>query len=81
MKISADKKLFWYLKDNIQLDLSNSSQLDMYVQQAVTCGKSDDIRRLFKIVDLKQLQTCLSRLKHFLPWEVEKFWEDFFAGH
>lgn len=81
MKISADKKLFWYLKDGIQLDLSNPSQLDMYVQQVVTSGQSDDIRQLFKNVDLKQFQISLSRLGRFLPLEVKKFWEDFLAGH
>lgn len=81
MKIPIDKKLFWFLKEGVQLDLSQPSELDMYVQQTITYGHSEDIRRLLKKIDLKQFQTSISRLKRFLPLEVKKFWEDFLAGH
>ena len=77
MKIVPDRKLFWFLKDNVKLDLSEPAQLDMYVQQVITHGDIEDIRTLFKVIGLANFKASFSRLKHFLPFEVRKFWEDF----
>lgn len=76
MKITINKKLFWFFKDGIKLDLSDPAQLDMYIQQVITVGGSEDIRMLFKNVDQSQFKSAFPRIKHFLPWEVRKFWED-----
>lgn len=76
MKITPDKKLFWFLKDDVKLDLSQPSQLDMFIQQVLTCGGAGDVKMLFKNIDLEHFKTAFARLKHFLPFEVRKFWED-----
>jgi hypothetical protein len=31
MKIVPEKRLFWFLRDNIKMDLSNPTLLDMYI--------------------------------------------------
>lgn len=81
MYITPDKRLFWFLKDNIKLDLSEPSQLDMYVQQVVTCGRREDIKTLFKNIGIESFKSAFIRLKHFLPLEVKKFWEDFIGDN
>jgi hypothetical protein len=81
MKISADKKLFWFFKDGTTLDLSDTAQLDMYIQQVITRGRSEDVRVLLKNIDRKSIESALARLRHFLPQKVRKFWEDFFGNN
>jgi len=81
MYITPDKRLFWFLKDSIKLDLSEPSQLDMYVQQVITHGRTEDIRMLFKNIDSESFKSAFIRLKHFLPREVRKFWEDFIGDN
>lgn len=76
MRIKPEKRLFWFLKDNIKLDLSNPSVLDMYIQQVITYGRAEDIKDLFKRVNLLQFKSAFTRLSHFLPFEIKKFWED-----
>lgn len=76
MKIRPDKRLFWFLKDDVYLDLSNPSDMDMYIQQIITRGKAEDIKALFKNIDVIQFKNVFERLSRFLPWEVKKFWED-----
>ncbi|MCM8797922.1 MAG: hypothetical protein NC821_00435 [Candidatus Omnitrophica bacterium] len=78
-KIRPKPHLFWYLKDDIELDLSEPSVLDMYVQQTVTHGNTEDIKTLFKEVGYNQFKEAFLRLRFFLPCEVRKFWEDFFG--
>ncbi len=56
MKVSADKRLFWFLKDNTELDLDSPAILDMYVQQVLMYGKAQDIKSLFKKLDLLNLK-------------------------
>ena len=77
VNLTADKKLFWFLKDNVKLDPSVPSHLDMYVQQIITYGGAEDIKMLFKNISLKQFELSFLRLKPFLPFEINKFWEDF----
>ncbi|MEW6680851.1 MAG: hypothetical protein AB1297_07555 [bacterium] len=77
MRIIANKRLFWFLKEGTNLDLSQPSVLDMYVQQTITRGRTEDIKELLNLLNLKELQTVLERIKHFIPEEVRRFWEDF----
>lgn len=81
MEVAPDKKLFWFLREGIKLDLADPSQLDMYVQQVITCGRFEDIKALFKNIGLKQFKSAFERLKHFLPFEVIRFWEDFLENN
>ena len=76
MKISPDKRLFWFLRDDINLDMSNPSDVDMYVQHVITHGRTEDIKALFKNIDFTQFKKAFVRLNRFLPWEVRRFWED-----
>jgi len=76
MKISPDKKLFWFLKEDITLDLSNRSDIDLYIQQILTKGRSKDIKKIFNYINFTVFKKSFVRLKHFLPWEIRKFWED-----
>ena len=81
MKITSDKRLFWFLKEGIDLDLSDPSVLDMYVQQTITRGRTEDIKVLLKLLNIKQLQTVLERVGHFIPDGVRIFWEDFIGDN
>ena len=81
MKITLDKSLFWFLKEDIEIDLSEPSQLDMYIQQVISRGRTEDIRKLFKNINLTQFKLAFARLKRFLPFEVRKFWEDFLGDN
>lgn len=76
MKINVDHRLFWFLKNDTKLDLSNKAHLDMYVQQTLSRGRTADIKRLFKMVDRRDFFESLSRVNNFLPKEVRKFWEE-----
>jgi len=76
MKIVAQRRLFWFLKDNIKLDLSNPSVMDMYIQQVIMYGRTEDISALFSKINLSQFKNAFMRLSRFLPFEVKKFWED-----
>jgi len=79
MKVKADKRLFWFLKDGIELDLNDPSQMDMYIQQVITYGKTDDVRKALKTVGYSHFKESFLRIRHFTPSEVRKFWEDFFG--
>lgn len=75
MKISVENRLFWYFKDGTELDLENLSHVDMYVQQVLTHGRTDDIKELVKILSPEILKESLNRIMRFLPKEVRLFWE------
>lgn len=77
MKIIPEKRLFWFLKEGITLNLNEPSILDMYVQQVLTRGGTEDIKLLLKRLDQQRLIESLGRVKRFLPSEVRNFWEDF----
>lgn len=76
MKTTIEKRLFWYLKDGIELDLENPSHIDMYVQQILTHGKTWDIKKLIRMLTLEAFKESFRRIKKFLPKEVRMFWED-----
>ncbi|MBM4135237.1 MAG: hypothetical protein FJ241_00190 [Nitrospira sp.] len=76
MKTIIEKRLFWFLKEGTELDLSDKAQLDMYVQQVLTRGKTSDIKRLFRIIVPSVFHDSFTRIKSFLPKEVKRFWEE-----
>lgn len=76
MKTIIEKRLFWFLKEGSELDLSNKAHLDMYIQQALSRGKTSDIKKLFKTIPPSDFIESFSRVKNFLPKEVRRFWEE-----
>lgn len=80
MKIIPEKRLFWFLKDDIELDLSDESVLEMYIQQVITHGNTEDIKNIFKNIDSTQFKQVFIKLKNFLPKEVRNFWEHAIAN-
>ncbi len=81
MRIIPSKRLFWFFKDSVELDLSNPASLELYIQQVISQGRTEDIKFLLTHVHLDQFQQAFSKIRPFLSWEVKTFWEDFFAGH
>lgn len=81
MKVIPDKRLFWFLKEGIDLDLSEPSVLDMYVQQVITRGRTEDIKVLLRLLNIEQLQTVLERVGRFIPDEIRMFWEEFIGDN
>lgn len=79
MKTVVGKRLFWFLKEGAELDLSNKTHVDMYVQQTLLRGRTSDIRKLLKIVRTQDFLNSFNRIKNFLPQEVRKFWEEGFG--
>lgn len=79
-KIRPKRQLFWFLKENAQLDLTEPSVLDMYVRQIITCGRTQDVRALLKTVSLRELKESLQRLRRFIPREIRDFWEDYIGS-
>ena len=75
MKTVIEKRLFWFLKEGTELDLSDKTQLDMYVQQVLTRGKTSDIKKLFRTITSSVFYDSFTRVKNFLPKEVKRFWE------
>ncbi len=76
MKAVAEKRLFWFLKEGTELNLSSKPDMDMYVQQTILRGKESDIKKLLHIVKHTDFIDSLSRIKNFLPKEVRRFWEE-----
>lgn len=81
MNISPDRKLFWFLKDNVSLDLSRPADLELYVQQVLTKGRWVDVKALLAAVDFERFQQVFLKIKRFFPREVRAFWEDFIESH
>jgi len=78
--ITPDRHLFWFIKDGEQLNLNEPSELDMYVQQVITRGGTEDVKGLLKSVDFKRLTESFKRIENFLHDGVRGFWEDFING-
>ena len=81
MKITPNKNLFWFIKNDAVLDLSNAASLEMYVQQVVSRGRTEDVKALLSNVDLLELKQIFLRIKRFLSLEVAAFWEHFLADN
>ncbi len=80
MKTIVEKRLFWFLKENAELDLSKKSCLDMYIQHILSRGKASDVKRLLKLINTHDFIESLSRIKKFLPHEVKRFWEEWLGN-
>jgi hypothetical protein len=76
MKTVIEKRLFWFLKEDTELDLSNQAHPDMYGQQTLSKGKLSDIKKLLRTVAPSGFIESFSRVKNFLPKEVRRFWEE-----
>lgn len=81
MRVTLDRRLFWFLRDGVQLDLADPSAADLYVQQVLTHGRVDDVRQLFTRLDEQQFADSFKRVGRFLPREVRQFWEDCLGHH
>ena len=80
MEATTSKRLFWFLKDGIRLDLSKEAHRDMYIQQVLSRGRASDIRELFRIVEPVDFRDSFTRIKRFLPREVQMFWEEWLGN-
>ncbi len=80
MKRDIRQRLFWFLRAGAQQDLSNPGVLEAYVQQILTHGQTEDIRRLLKEIPANRLQAVFDKIHGFLPAEVRSFWERFFGN-
>jgi hypothetical protein len=76
MKTVIERRLFWFLKEGTELDLSNKAHLDIYVQQTLSKGKLSDIKKLLRTVALSDFVESFDRIRNFLPKEVRSFWEE-----
>ena len=81
MNIVPDKRLFWFLKDNVSLDLSNAADLELYVQQVLSRGRAADVKSLLATVDFQRFKQVFVKIKRFFPREVQAFWEDFIESY
>lgn len=79
MKTILDKRLFWYLKDGTEIDLGNPSNRDMYVQQILSHGKAEDIKKMLSLLTPEAFRYSFKKIKVFLPKEVRIFWEEGFG--
>ena len=81
MKLQVDQRLFWFLKEGATLDLSKPSDLDLYVQQVLSRGTSEDVTYLLKNVPAERFRQSFLRVQRFLPGDVRGFWEDFLRDY
>lgn len=65
------------MREGVKLDLSIPSVLDMYVQQVISQGGVEDIKRLFRNIGIARFKEAFVRVKPFLPEEVRVFGEDY----
>jgi len=80
MKFTPNELLFWFFKNKTKINLDNPADLDTYLQQVLTHGKTNDIKQLLKRVKPLKFQEAFERTKKFLPLEVKMFWEDFIGS-
>lgn len=81
MKIIPDQRLFWFLKESVSLDLDEPASLDLYVQQVLSRGRAEDVKRVLKEIEPSRLRESFQRVKRFLPTDVRSFWEDFLRDY
>lgn len=82
MHINLNKNLFWFLKpmkdeEGFSLDLSRPSEFEMGLQQVLSRGRAEDVKKTLRQVPFDQFKKTFLNIKRFLDWEVRKFWEDF----
>ena len=74
--VTPERRLFWFLREGVTLDLTEPSMVDLYVQQVLTHGRADDVRQLLARLGEPGLVESFKRVGRFLPVEVRWFWED-----
>ena len=47
-KIISENRLFWFLKEGTEINLQDKAQLDLYIQQILSCGKTEDVRTFWR---------------------------------
>lgn len=72
--------LLWFAKDGVTIDLNHPSTLDMYVQQVITRGGTEDVKNLLRQVEPDRLRISLNRIARFLPDDVRGFWEEYLGN-
>ena len=77
MKLVSNRRLFWFLKPGMTLDLREPATLDMVTQQVLSRGHTADVRALLQTVNKKHFRQSFNRIKNFLPTEVRNFWEHY----
>ncbi|MFH1902711.1 MAG: hypothetical protein ABIK20_01460 [Candidatus Omnitrophota bacterium] len=75
MKVYTEQRIFWFFKKGVKLDLSNKSDLDLYVQQIISRGRFSDVKKLLLSIPLTDFIGSFRRIENFLPREVKSFWE------
>lgn len=80
VKTLVEKRLFWFLKDGTELDLSNKTHLDMFIQQTLSKGRASDVKSLFRMIGIRDFIRSFNRIKNFLPREVKNFWEEWLGN-
>ena len=73
------RRLFWFLKPMAKLNMSDQADVELYVQQVMTKGSTEDVRKLLADIGEKKAGQIFLRLKLFFPDGVRRFWEDFFG--
>ena len=73
------RRLFWFLKPMAKLDMSDQADVELYVQQVMTQGNTEDVRKLLADIGEEKTGQIFLRLKIFFPSGVRRFWEDFFG--
>ena len=73
------RRLLWFLKSGVKLNMSSPADAELYVQQVMTKGDLKDVRRLLKSLGEEKTNQVFLRIKNFLPLEVRRFWEGFFG--
>ena len=81
MNILPDKTLFWFLKDNVSLNLSTPADLELYVQQVLMKGRWKDVKMLLSKIEFDQFKKVFLKIKRYCPKEVRAFWEDFIESY
>lgn len=81
LSVVPERRLFWFLRDGVTLNLTEPSMADLYVQQVLTHGRADDVQRLFTVLDEPRFAASFSRVERFLPRDVQQFWSDCLGHH
>jgi len=75
-----NRRLFWFLKDGAHMDLEKPEQCDLYVQQVLSHGKTEDVKELLHTLPAGIFRSSFQRVERFLPKEVRGFWEKYLGN-
>ncbi len=63
------------------MDLDNTVQRDFFVEQVITHGTINDVKKLLTQITRENLRNSLERIGHFLPREIRSFWKTYLANY